>query len=197
MKSILLRYGWLLAAIGLSLLCDASAWSEAAATPLETTKRSGDAAIVYNGPQISLALSYRFAKNNPEGTWLLLDTVMTAAGAPVEIPRSAISVRTPEGRTVPLATQQEFGKAYPGLASSITRAGEMREPMGYLLRLRPRRLDFFSEPGRHLAFDSAWLDDRHNSYGSLYFELPGGIRRGDYALLITLPESQVTIPFTI
>ncbi len=197
MKSFLVRYSWLLAAVALSLVCDASVWAHTTVDPVESTKQVGATAIVYKGPQVNVALSYRFAKNNPEGDWLLLDTVMTAAAAPVEVPRSAISLRMPDGRIVPLASQQEFAKAYPALASSVTRAGAMREPMGYLLPQRARRMDFFSEPGRHLAFESVWLDDWHNSYGPLYFQLPGGMRRGEYALLIELPESDVAIPFTL
>jgi len=58
-------------------------------------------------------------------------------------------------------------------------------------------MDLFSEPGRRLAFDSVWLDEWHSTSGRLYFDLPGGITKGDYALLITLPDSRVTIPFTI
>ncbi len=197
MRKLLLRIGWPLAAVALSLVCDASVWARTTGAPDETLKHVGATAVVYKGSQLELALSYRFAKNNPEGDWLLLDTVMTAAKAPVEIPRSAISVRIPDGRVVPLASQEEFGKAYPKLASSVMRANVFREPMGYLIPHRPRRMDFFSEPGRHLAFQSVWLDDWHNSYGRLYFELPGGLHKGEYELLITLPDGQVTVPFTI
>ena len=197
MKDRILRQSWLLAALGLSLLCDASVWAHTTPTALETTKQVGATAIVYKGPQVDLALSYRFAKQNANGNWLMLDTVMTAAAVPLEIPRAAISVRTPSGEVVPLASQQSFGKAYPELASSIMRANAFREPMGYLLPHRARRMALFSEPGRHLSFQSVWLDDWHNTYGRLYFELPGGVQKGDYALLITLPESHVSIPFTI
>ncbi len=197
MKRIFLRNSWLLAAVALGLACDATVWADTAPEAPATVKRVGATAVVYKGPDVNLALSYRFPKNNPEGKWLLLQTVMTASAAPVEVPRSAITLHTPEGRVVPLATQTEFGRAYPGLASSVMRASVFREPLGYLIPERPRRMEFFSIPGRHLAFDTVWLDQRHNSYGPLYFELPGGIHRGEYALLIALPNRTVTVPFTI
>jgi hypothetical protein len=98
---------------------------------------------------------------------------------------------------VALASQEEFGKDYPRLAGELVRATATREPMAYLIPHKYRRLDFFTEPGRGLAFPSVWLDEWHNTYGRLYFQLPGGVQKGSYALLITLPESQVTIPFTI
>ena len=152
MKTNPLRHLWLLSALALSLYCDAAVWAHTTPVPLETTRQVGATAIVYKGPQVELVLSYRFAKQNPTGNWLMLDTVMTAATAPLELPRTAISVRTPNGDVVPLATQQSFGKAYPELAASIARANAFLEPMGYLLPHRPRRMDYFSEPGRHLAF---------------------------------------------
>ena len=196
MKNDFLRNRWLLAAIGLSLLCDAAAWAHTPPVLLETMKQVGATAIVYKGPQVDVALSYRYAKNNPSGNWLMLDTAMTAS-TPIEIARSAIAVRTPDGRVVPLASQPEFGKAYARLAASIMGANAFREPLGYLVPHRVRPMELFSEPGRRLAFDSVWLDEWHSTYGRLYFDLPGGVVKGDYALLIQLPQSQVTIPFTI
>jgi len=196
MKNDFLRKRWLLAAIGLSLLCDAAVWAHTPPVPLETTKQVGATAIVYKGPQVDIALSYRYAKNNPSGNWLMLDTAMTAS-TPIEIARSAIAVRTPDGKVVPLASQPEFGKAYATLAASIMGANAFREPLGYLVPHRVRPMELFSEPGRRLAFDSVWLDEWHSTYGRLYFQLPGGITKGDYELLITLPDSRVTIPFTI
>jgi len=197
MKTFFLRNTWLLGAIALSLVCDASVWAHTAPVPLETTTQVGATAIVYKGPQVNLALSYRFAKNNPDANWLFLDTVMTATSDPLEIPRSAISVRTPSGDIVPLATEKEFNVAYPELASSIMRANAFREPMGYLLPHRPRQMRLFSVAGRHLAFDTVWLDLWHNDYGRLYFQVPGGVHKGRYELLITLPESRVVIPFVV
>ena len=196
MTEFLRRTRWLLAALGLSLLCDAAAWAHTPAVPLETRKQVGATAIVYQGPQVDVALSYRYAKHNPSGTWLMLDTAMTAA-APIEIARAAIAVRTPDGAVAPLATQPQFGTAFPSLVSAIARADVAREPLGYLVPHKANLMNLFAEPGRRVVFDSVWLDQWHSTYGRLYFQLPGGVRKGDYALLITMPESRVTIPFTI
>ena len=196
MLDVLVRDRRLLAAIGVSVLCDAAAWAHTPAVPLETREQVGATAIVYKGPQVDVALSYRYAKDNPSGAWLMLDAAMTAA-APIEVTRSAISVRTPDGTVVPLATQLEFGKAYPSLVGSIKRADVAREPLGYLLPHRARRMELFSEPGRSVVFDSVWLDQWASTYGRLYFQLPGGVVKGAYVLLITLSDSRVEIPFTI
>ncbi len=191
----LLGYSVLGAVAGLSLLCDAAVWATTAAAP--ELKQVGATAVVYNGPQVDVALSYRFAKLNPTGRWLLLDTAMTAAANTIEVPRTAIAVRTPDGTVVPLATQQEFGNDYPQLASMIARANTSREPLNYLIPQRYRRIGYFAERGHGLAFPSVWLDQRHNAYGRLFFKLPDGIQKGNYELLINLPQSQVAIPFAI
>jgi hypothetical protein len=187
----------LLGAIALSLLSDAAVWAHSTPLPPETIKQVGATAIVYKGPQVDVVVSYRFAAQNPTGTWLMLDTLMTAATEAVELPRTSIWVRTPTGKVVPLATQRAFGEAYSELAASIARANVFREPLGYLPPLRVRPLEYFSEPGRHLSFESVWLDEWHNTYGRLYFQLPENIQRGKYELLINLSQSQVRIPFAI
>lgn len=160
-------------------------------------KQVGATAIVYKGPQVDVVLSYRFAKLNPEGGWLLLDTAMTAAKGPVEVPRTAFSVRTPSGAIVQLATQQAVAEDYAKLASPIARADVTREPMGYLIPQRPRRLRYFAERRPGLVFSSEWLDEWHNSFGRLFFQIPGGVHKGAYELLINLPDGPVSIPFTI
>lgn len=166
-------------------------------TSAPETKQVGATAIVYRGDAVDLALSYKSAKLNPGGRWLFLDVVMSAAKAPLELPRTAIAIRTPSGQVVPLASQQELGKAYSGLAGDLLRDRVTAEPLGYLTPRRLRRLGYFSEPGRRLAFASAWLDEWHNSIGRLFFQLPDGVQKGSYELLMNLHDGQVTVPFTI
>jgi hypothetical protein len=182
-------------AVGVALLLPSAAHAHQAPEP--ELRQVGATAVVYNGPQIDLALSYRYAEANPTGSWLLLDTAMTAYQKPIEIRRDAIAVRTPSGDVVPLATQEEFLSDYALLGPTIARANVAREPMNYLLPQWPRRIPFFSNPGRHLVFSTDWLDDLHSSYGRLFFKLPNGVTRGNYELLINLAGGQVVVPFTI
>jgi len=182
-------------ALGVAALFATAAAADTA--PAERLTQVGATAILYRGPQINVVVSDRFARYNPEGGWLLLDTAMTATAAPIGIPRGAIAVRTPGGEVIPLATQATFEKHYPQLASTVLRANVSREPLGYLIPLRYRPLRLFAPHGIGIAWDSAWLDQFHNSYGRLYFELPGGVHRGRYELLIHLPKNEIVIPFTV
>jgi hypothetical protein len=182
-------------AAALGLLIGAAAWADT--TPITDVTQVGATALVYKGPQVNVALSYRFAKLNPEGQWLLLDAVMTSSSGPTEVERASIAVRTPDGEVVPLATQVEFARAYPGLAATIARADVNREPMGYLLPRRYQPMRLFAERGVGLVFPSVWLDQWHDTFGRLFFRLPNGVHKGQYELLIILPKSEVVIPFTI
>jgi hypothetical protein len=162
----------------------------------EELRQVSPTAIVYKGPLIQLAMSYKFTKLNPKGDWLLLDTVLRATGAPVEVPRTAISVRTPTGTIVPLATQEAFAAEWHELGGMIQRADIAEEPLSYLLPYRYRPLRLFSRVPA-IVFSSAWLDERHDEFGRLYFQLPSGIQRGNYELLVNLKDGQVAVPFTI
>jgi hypothetical protein len=187
------------ASVLVALFGGVSLGSTTAATAPGTAeiRQVGATAVVYRGPVVEIVLSYRFSKLNPQGNWLLLDTVMTATSAPVEVERSGIAVRTPSGEIVPLASQEEFAKAYRELGASIMRANATIEPMGYLPPQRPRPIRFFSEAGRRLVFPAQPLDEWHNEFGRLYFHLPGGVQHGAYELLIALKNGEVAIPFTL
>ncbi len=173
--------------------------STAIARPSRTTevKQVGESATVYRGPDLNVELGYRFAKANPGAHWLILDVGMNAEQNDVAVSRGEIAVRTPAGEIVPLASQEAFGAAYPKLAATIQRANIAGQPLGYLTPQAPRRLEYFTEPGRGLAYPTVWLDDFHNTYGRLYFQIPDGVQPGAYQLLINLPDHQVVIPFTL
>ncbi|HNX51770.1 MAG TPA: hypothetical protein PLS53_14250 [Thermoanaerobaculaceae bacterium] len=195
MNKLCLRRSGAVVAVGLGLLLGPAV--PARATPTPELRQVGATAVVYQGPQVDVAVSYRFAKLSPKGSWLLLDTSMTSAADPVEIVRGAIEVRTPTGEVVPLASQEDFNQDYHLLAASIARANVTREPMNYLLPHRYRPMRLFADRRLGVVFQSVWLDSRHDDLGRLYFRLPGGVQKGSYELLIKLAKGDVVIPFVI
>jgi len=195
MNKNLLRPAFQVAAAAALLLVPAVGWADA--SPVSQVKQVGETAVLYSGPQVDIAISYRSPKLNPGLNWLMLDAAMTAAKNPIEIPRTAVAVRTPDGQVVPLASYRAYSTDYDRLAPAILQDNAIREPLGYLPPQRFRRLDYFPVRGLGLAWDSVWLDVWHNNYGRLFFQLPGPIQKGTYELLIHLSESQVAIPFTL
>ena len=181
-----------------ALLALTAACSSTVPTGTKDVERAGATVLVYRGPEVEAALGYRFASANLGSDWLMIDLAATATAKTVEVKRERISLRTPDGETVPLATQEEFGQAYGSLRADIERANVAADPLDYFPRTRiPCEFAFFTEPGEGLAYPSVWLDDRRVCIGRLFFAVPGGVQEGTYTLAIDLEESQLRIPFKL
>lgn len=195
MSTTMRHHGGVAAVAAVALLVGTTAGAHT--TQIAQLKQVGATAIVYRGPQIDVALSYRYAKAYPHEKWLLLDVAMMAANNPIGVPRAAIAVRTPDGTIVPMATQAAVEDSYGALAPAIMRANVAREPLNYLVPQRGRLLHYFARPGYGLAFPTAYLDSWHTDYGRLFFQIPGGVQPGQYDLILSLSHGRVDIPFTI
>ncbi len=170
------------------------------ATPTGTpgVERLGSTVLRYRGPEVDAILSYRFASLNPGEEWLFLDLALTGnRRTAVEIKRDKVSLLTPAGDVVPLASQREFGQAYPHLAAALARAAIAAEPLDYYPGRTPKGLDFQVVPGTGLALQSVWMSDLEVAIGRLYFDLPAGVQPGHYELRIDFEESTVHIPFPL
>jgi hypothetical protein len=183
---------------GALALLTLTACSTATPTGTPGVERLGATILRYSGPQVDAILSYRYASQNLGEEWLFLDLAVTANTRPsVEIKSDRISLRTPSGDVIPLATQEEFGQAYPQLAAAIARANVAAEPIDYYPSRTEKALNFLVVPGSGLALQSVWVNDLQVASGRLYFDLPGGVQAGDYELRIDLEESKVRIPFRV
>ena len=185
-------------ALGALALLTVTACSTATPTGTPGVERLGSTILRYSGPEVDAILSYRFADLHPGEDWLFLDLSLTGnTRTAVEVKREKIAIRTPSGDIVPLATQKEFGEAYPGLASALARADIASEPLDYYPSRRPQGLDFLVVPGTGLSLQSVWVNDLDVAIGRLYFEIPGVAQAGRYELRIDLPESKIRIPFEL
>jgi hypothetical protein len=160
--------------------------------------RVGRTVLRYAGPEVEAAVSYRVADLRLGEEWLFLDVAVTGTGrTSVELKREKIAIRIPSGEIVPLATQVEFGQAYPQLAAALARADVASEPLDYFISRKPKSLNFLVAPGTGLAFDSVWVNDLEVASGRLCFFVPGGVQAGAYELRLDLLESKVRIPFRL
>ena len=158
----------------------------------------GKTMLRYRGPELDIIISYGFANANPGDEWLFLDTSITGnTGTSVEINRKKIAIRTPTDEIIPLATQQEFGAAYPKLAASLARADVASQPMATYPGRVEEPLDLLVPPGSGLAKESVWVNQRNVAVGRLYFEIPTGVQAGPYELHIDLEETKIRIPFRL
>ena len=170
------------------------------AAPVTTpvVERLGSTTLHYHGPQLDVVVSFRFADLNLGANWLFLDVAISGQGrTAVEVTRDAISIGTPDGTAVPLATQKAFGEAYADLAGTLARADVAREPLDYFPGRRPQGLDFLVPPGSGISLLSAWVNDLNVAFGRLAFFLPGGAQAGPYELRIDVPGDAARIPFRL
>lgn len=161
-------------------------------------RRLGATQVRYQGTEIDLVASHRFAASHLGADWLFLDVAFTGTRSEaVEVNRDAIRLRLPDGSEVPLPTQQEFGTAYRDIHAMVARANLMADPLDIWAGRTPQPLNFLVAPGEGVALLSVWANDRRVYTGRLYFLVPGGVQPGPYELRVTVRETTAHIPFTL
>ncbi len=176
-----------------------AACSSAVPTDTPGVEQLGEYVLRHTGPELETVIGYRYSAQNPGSEWLIVELALSSPpGKMAKVERGSISVRTPDGNTVKLASQQEFAEAY-GELRSVIRAEEIaRDPMDYFPPSRqPCGLDLFQAPGEGVVFDQVTVNDQRACAGKLFFRVPGGVQKGRWVLAVDLPESDIRIPFKI
>ena len=145
-------------------------------------------------------LGYRLANSSIGGPWLLLEVGMTVRkGVPnTTLTRGAISLDTPDGKTIPLPSNKEFKEAQ--LFGLQKQADMIRDSINYFPpeASRPCRVGFFADvEDRGLAYDQVELSYDRACLGRLYFPIEGGIQYGQHWLNVKFANSVVRVPFRI
>ncbi len=158
--------------------------------------------MAYNN-QGFVTLGYRMAQESIGEEWVMLEVGLTVRGSAknVTIKRQDLTLRTPDGATIPLATQKDYaGAGY--LRALNTRARVVRDSINYfpLEATRGCAIQFFAnlgQGGNQIAYDQVELSSNRGCVGRLYFHVPGGIKIGQHWLDVNFGESKVEVPFRI
>jgi hypothetical protein len=145
-------------------------------------------------------LGYQAANRSVGEEWLLLEIGVTLRdGVPdYKMTRDAMSLETPDGKTLPLPTIQEFRQA--STQALQNRAKIQRDSINYFppSATHACRLGFFSDlEDRAMPWDQVELSYRRACVGRLYFKVPGGIQYGQHWLNVKLRDSVIRAPFRI
>jgi hypothetical protein len=145
-------------------------------------------------------LGYQVANLSVGEPWILLEVGMTVLGntPDYKLTRDAISLSTPDGKTVPLPSNEDFQKA--NLAALEQRAKVTRDSINYfpVEASQACRIGFFAELAqRARAWDEVEMSTRRACLGRLYFPVAGGITYGQHFLNVKLAKSVVRVPFRI
>lgn len=156
--------------------------------------------IAYNNEGYAV-LGYRMAQEELGNDWALLTVGVTLRQPKVlyTIKREHFTLQTPDGKTIPLATQEQYSQPAK-LRALNERAKVMKDSINYFPAgaNRPCAIKFFTEAGTPgLAWDQVELSDDRDCIGRLYFNVPGGIQPGQYWLNVQFAGSVVKVPFRI
>jgi len=160
--------------------------------------------IAYNN-EGWVTLGYRVANDSQGNDWMLLEAGVTVRKPTPNqtLTRGSFSVKMPDGSMVPLASQEEYGKA-GYLRALNNRANTVRDSINYFPTgaNQPCAMLFFSDPASRpgtLSFDQFEVSWQRACLGRLFFKLPEGqtIEPGQYWLSVNFAGSTVEAPFRI
>jgi len=157
--------------------------------------------VAYNNEGYA-TLGYRMAQEEQGKEWMLLQVGLTLRKpAPdYRLKREHVWISTPDGKTIPLATQPEYQEAAGTLRGLNQRSRMIADSIAYFPTeaTQPCVLRFFADttsPGP--AFDELDLGWQRACVGRLYFRVPGGIQLGQHWLHVRFAGGEVQVPFRI
>jgi hypothetical protein len=145
-------------------------------------------------------MGYQPANRSVGEEWMLLEVGITVRdNVPnFTMTRDALSIETPDGKTIPLASIPEFREA--NTQALQNRAKVQRDSINYFPpgASRACRIGFFSDlQDRAMPWDQYEVSSDRACAGRLYFHVPGGIAYGQHWLNVKFPKSLVRAPFRI
>jgi len=145
-------------------------------------------------------LGYRVANLSVGQKWMYLEVGLTVRdGVPdYTMTRAALSLETPDGQTIPMATNEEYRTAPLGALEK--RAQVQRDSINYFPPHAQSacRIGFFADvDSGGKAWDQVELNSQRACMGRIYFQVPAGIARGQHWLNVKFAQSMVRVPFRI
>lgn len=145
-------------------------------------------------------LGYRLANQLVGEKWMLLEVGFTLRdGVPnYDMPREALSLETPDGQTIAMATLAESREG--PIARLENRAKVASDKINYFppTARQACRLGFFSDLDDSApAWDKVELASQRACMGRIFFNIPAGIARGQHWLNVKLANSVIRVPFRI
>jgi hypothetical protein len=145
-------------------------------------------------------LGYRLANTSVGEEWMLLEVGLTVRDGvpPFKLTRDAVSLDTPDGKTLPMPSVSEYREA--NLRALEERSKVIRDSINYFPPSANRgcRIGFFAPlEGPALPYDNVELSSERACVGRLFFHVPGGIKYGQHFLNIKFEKSVVRVPFRI
>jgi hypothetical protein len=145
-------------------------------------------------------LGYKLANLSVGEKWMLLEVGVTLRdGVPdQDLTPAAVSLDTPDGKTIPLPSIEEFRKG--DVRALQAREKVQRDSINYFPPNAHRAcsIQFFTNvDSRAMAWDKVELTDQRACLGRFYFPVPSGITYGQHWLNVKFAKSVIRVPFRI
>jgi hypothetical protein len=145
-------------------------------------------------------IGYRLANMSIGEEWMLIEfgTTLRDGTPDYTLTRDHLSLETPDGKTIPMASVNEYRGA--NLAALQMREKVQRDSINYFppSANRPCRIGFFADlSSRAMAYDEVEMSNTRACTGRLYFQVPGGIAYGQHWLNVKFQNSVIRVPFRI
>jgi hypothetical protein len=155
--------------------------------------------VAYNNEGYAI-LGYQLANRSIGEPWMLLEFGTTVReGVPnYTLKREALSLDTPDGKTIPMATEEEYRKA--DVRALLNREKVQRDSINYFPPSASQacRIGFFAElDSRAMMYDQVELSSTRGCVGRIFFNVPGGIQYGQHWLNVKFEKSVIRVPFRI
>jgi hypothetical protein len=164
------------------------------------TKPNGRATVEYKDDKVQAVAIYDYSQRNHDGAWLLVQigVALRERGA---VTRDSFTVVMPDGRVVPLATQEQFLADSAQITKLRQNASIFQRPV---LTYFPKSADgeslhWFALPGEGTVRNPAIVPSEHGVViGDLYFRSP--ILRwddGTYRLVFDNDKGHAELPIRL
>jgi hypothetical protein len=145
-------------------------------------------------------LGYQLANRSLGEEWMLLEVGLTVLNNTPEytLKRDMLTLDTPDGKTIPLATVEEHRAGNTSALQARERV--QRDSINYFppSAYRACRIGFFSDlSDRAMPWDEVSVSTDRACLGRMYFKVPGGVTYGQHWLNVKFEKGLIRVPFRI
>lgn len=159
----------------------------------------GRAAVEFESDDLEVVVAYYYSQRHHDSRWLLIELAVSAS-KPMRIDREDITLITPDGQAVPVATQRAFRQDHPRTQMLVQNARTARHGIGaYFTVPESRNFQFFVMPADGIAYDFFYVNRWRIGWGDVFFASPTGAwAAGTYTLVVQgEDEAQAMLPIDL
>ncbi len=194
------RWGQPLALVcSVTLLSTAPGGAQATRELFPNTTDLGRAAAEYEDDVLQVVAAYYYSQRHHDSRWLLIE-IAAASAEPMRIRRGDITLVTPEGRVVSVASQRAVSEDRERIRLLRQNAVTTRHPVASYLRGRAtdRFQWFVTSAAEGTVTDIFDVDQHRAALGDLYFASPTGAwEEGTYSLVVEGVDARATLPIDL